>query len=188
MIGFFVIAAFAVAGGVAVVTARQPIHAALALVATLLAVAVAYITLDAHFLAAIQVIVYAGAIMVLFLFVIMLLNVERQPPHARWRWLRPIAYGVGLLALVAVASAVIDQRQAAPDAVAVAAVLQGGTAERMGTVLFSDYLLAFHLVAVLLLTGIIGAVSLVQRADAPPAADAADAAGADLVTAEGEPA
>ena len=74
------------------------------------------------------------------------------------------------------------------DAAAVAAVLQGGTAERMGTILFSDYLLAFHLVAVLLLTGIIGAVSLVQRADVPPPADAADAAGADLVTAEGEPA
>src|SRR5680860_730769 len=102
MIGFFVIAAFAVAGAIMVVTARQPIHAALALVATLLAVAVAYITLDAHFLAAIQVIVYAGAIMVLFLFVIMLLNVERQPLAARWSWLRPTAYGVGLLALVAV--------------------------------------------------------------------------------------
>ncbi|HZJ08569.1 MAG TPA: NADH-quinone oxidoreductase subunit J [Trueperaceae bacterium] len=186
MIGFFVIAAFAVAGAIMVVTARQPIHAALALVATLLAVAVAYITLDAHFLAAIQVIVYAGAIMVLFLFVIMLLNVERQPLAARWSWLRPTAYGVGLLALVAVAAVVIDQRRALPEAAVVAEVLQGGSAERIGTILFSDYLLAFHLVAVLLLTGIIGAVSLVQRAAAPERPAAAGAS--EPVAAEGEPA
>ena len=167
MVTFFLMAAFAVAGGILVVTARQPIHAALALVVTLLAVAVAYVTLDAHFLAAIQVIVYAGAVMVLFLFVIMLLNVERQSPTARWRWLRPSAYGFGLLALVAVAIVVVNQRQAGPTPTQVSEVLQGGSAERIGTVLFSDYLLAFHLVAVLLLTGIIGAVSLVQRAGRP---------------------
>ena len=188
MIGFAILAAVAVTGAVLVVTARQPVHAALALVGTLLSVAVAYVLLDAHFLAAIQVIVYAGAVMVLFLFVIMLLNVERQPPSARWRWLRPTAYGVGLLALVGVAATVIDQRQAAPEAAAVAEVLQGGSAERIGAVLFSDYLLAFHLVAVLLLTGIIGAVSLVQRADAPEAAASSGTAGRELVAAEGEPA
>ena len=176
MIGFYIMAAFAVAGGVLVITARQPIHAALALVGTLLAVAVAYVSLDAHFLAAIQVIVYAGAVMVLFLFVIMLLNVERQPPTARWRWLRPSAYGFGLLALVAIAFVIIDARQAGPTQAQVSEVLQGGSAERIGTVLFSDYLLAFHLVAVLLLTGIIGAVSLVQRAGAPSDAGAAGAA------------
>jgi len=167
VVTFYLMAAFAVAGGILVVTARQPIHAALALVATLLAVAVAYVTLDAHFLAAIQVIVYAGAVMVLFLFVIMLLNVERQSPTARWRWLRPVAYGFGLLALVAAALVVVDQRRAGPTQAQVAEVLQGGSAERIGTVLFSDYLLAFHLVAVLLLTGIIGAVSLVQRSASP---------------------
>lgn len=185
MITFYVIAAFAVAGGIMVVTARQPIHAALALVATLLSVAVAYVTLDAHFLAAIQVIVYAGAIMVLFLFVIMLLNVESQPHAARWSWLRPTAYGVGLLTLVAVAYVVIDQRQAPPGAAAVAQVLQGGSAERIGTVLFSDYLLAFHLVAVLLLTGIIGAVSLVQRAAETQPPHAASAG--EVVAVESEP-
>ena len=150
-------AAFAIAFGVVVITARQPIHAALALVGTLLAVAVAYVTLDAHFLAAIQVIVYAGAVMVLFLFVIMLLNVERQPPTVRWQWLRPTAYGVGLLSLVAVAVVTLSNRRTGPTEDQIAAVLQGGS------VMFSDYLLAFHLVAVLLLTGIIGAVSLVQR-------------------------
>ncbi len=164
MIGFLIVAALAVAGGALVITARQPVHAALGLVGTLLAVAVAYVMLDAHFLAAIQVIVYAGAVMVLFLFVIMLLNVEQQPPAARWPWLRWSAYGVGLLGTVAVAGTVLAERRPAPDQAAVDAVLQGGSAERIGTVLFSDYLLAFHLVAVLLLTGVIAAVSLVQRA------------------------
>ncbi len=163
MIGFLIVAALALAGGVLVITARQPVHAALGLVATLIMVAVAYVMLDAHFLAAIQVIVYAGAIMVLFLFVIMLLNVEQQSPAPRWRWLRPTAYGLGLLGAVAVLGTALSERRAAPDEATVAAVLQGGSAERMGTVLFSEYLLAFHLVAVLLLTGIVAAVSLVQR-------------------------
>jgi len=164
VIGFLIVAALAVAGGALVVTARQPVHAALGLVGTLLAVAVAYVMLDAHFLAAIQVIVYAGAVMVLFLFVIMLLNVEKQEPVARWPWLRPVAYGLGLLGAVAVAGTVLADRRTAPAQEAVDAVLQGGSAERIGTVLFSEYLLAFHLVAVLLLTGIVAAVSLVQRA------------------------
>ena len=163
MIWFLIVAALALAGGVLVVTARQPVHAALGLVGTLLAVAVMYVMLDAHFLAAIQVIVYAGAIMVLFLFVIMLLNVEQQPPTTRWRWLRPTAWGLGLLGAVAVAGTVLSQRRPVPDQAAVDAVLQGGDAERIGTVLFSEYLLAFHLVAVLLLTGVVAAVSLVQR-------------------------
>ncbi|HZW98815.1 MAG TPA: NADH-quinone oxidoreductase subunit J [Trueperaceae bacterium] len=163
MIGFAILAVVAVAGALLVVTARQPVHAALALVGTLLSVAVAYVMLDAHFLAAIQVIVYAGAIMVLFLFVIMLLNVERQPGVVRWPWLRPVGYGVGLLGAVAVGATVLGQTRAVPDQSAVDAVLQGGSPERIGTVLFSEYLLAFHLVAVLLLTGVIAAVSLVQR-------------------------
>ena len=173
MIGFAILAVAAVACAVIVVTARQPVHAALALVGTLLSVAVAYVVLDAHFLAAIQVIVYAGAIMVLFLFVIMLLNVERQPGAVRWPWLRPVAYGVGLLGAVAVGATVIGQTRPAPEQAAVDAVLQGGSPERIGTVLFSEYLLAFHLVAVLLLTGIVAAVSLVQRSDDEPSEEAA---------------
>src|SRR5690606_1249823 len=164
MITFLILAAAMVLGGIGVIMLRQPIHAALALVGTLLALAVTYITLEAHFLGAIQVIVYAGAIMVLFLFVIMLLNVERQPPVPRWPWLWPTAIGVGLLGAVAIAAVVFTDTAPLPANETISGVLQGGSAERIGTVLFTDYLLAFHLVGVLLLTGIIGAVSLVQRA------------------------
>src|SRR5690554_4443733 len=163
MVAFVILAALLLVAGIGVVTLRQPVHAALSLVGAILALAAIYVTLEAHFLAAIQVIVYAGAVMVLFLFVIMLLNVEQQPPTTRWRWLRPTAWGLGLLGAVAVAGTVLSQRRPVPDQAAVDAVLQGGDAGRIGTVLFSEYLLAFHLVAVLLLTGVVAAVSLVQR-------------------------
>lgn len=166
MIAFLLLAAAMVAGAICVVTLRQPIHAALALVGTLLALAVTYIGLEAHFLAVIQVIVYAGAIMVLFLFVIMLLNVEAQQPSPRWPWLRPVALGIGLLGAVAVAAVALRDATPLPAAETIHTVLRGGNADGIGEVLFSDYLLAFHLVGVLLLTGIIGAVSLVQRSDA----------------------
>ena len=159
MIGFIILAAAMLLGGVGVITFRQPVHAALSLVATLLALAVTYVTLQAHFLAAIQVIVYAGAIMVLFLFVIMLLNVEGQEPPPHLRWMRPVAYGGALLVAAGIAITAFVDRSPLPSAGQVAAI-QGGSAEQVGTLLFSHYVLAFQLVGVLLLTGIVGAVSL----------------------------
>ena len=159
MIGFIILAVAMLLGGIGVITFRQPVHAALSLVATLLALAVTYVTLQAHFLAAIQVIVYAGAIMVLFLFVIMLLNVEGQEPPPHLRWMRPVAYGGALLVAVGIAITAFVDRSPLPSAGQVAAI-QGGSAEQVGTLLFSHYVLAFQLVGVLLLTGIVGAVSL----------------------------
>lgn len=163
MIGFVVLAVVLVAGGVGVVTLRQPVHAALALVGTILALAVTYVTLQAHFLAAIQVIVYAGAIMVLFLFVIMLLNVQDGPPARTFRWLPGAVFAVSVLTLgVIIVTALLEPRQL-PDVELVTAALAGGAPARIGEVMFTEYVLAFQLTGVLLLTGIIGAVSLVQR-------------------------
>jgi NADH-quinone oxidoreductase subunit J len=166
MVGFLILAAIMLVGAVGVVSLREPVHAALSLVATLLTLAVTYVTLQAHFLAAVQVIVYAGAIMVLFLFVIMLLNVggeagAREGP--RLPGLRPAAYLVGVLAAAGIAlTAFLDPRQL-PARELIDAALAGGGAERVGESLFSDFVLAFQLVGVLLLTGIVGAVGLVQR-------------------------
>jgi NADH-quinone oxidoreductase subunit J len=162
MIGFIVLAVVMLAGAVGVVTLRQPVHAALSLVVTLLALAVTYVTLQAHFLAVIQVIVYAGAIMVLFLFVIMLLNVEGQAPPPHLRWLPPLAFATALLVAAGIAVTAFVDRAPLPAAARVSA-LQGGSAEQVGTLLFSHYVLAFQLVGVLLLAGIVGAVSLAQR-------------------------
>ena len=162
MIGFIILAAVMLLGGIGVVTFRQPVHAALSLVVTLLALAVTYVTLQAHFLAAIQVIVYAGAIMVLFLFVIMLLNVQGQEPTPHLGWMRPLAYAAALVTAAGITITAFVDRSPLPSAEQIAA-LQGGSAEQVGTLLFSHYVLAFQLVGVLLLTGIVAAVSLAQR-------------------------
>lgn len=164
MLTFALLAVVLVVGSLGVILLRQPVHAALSLVGTLLTLAVVFVTLEAHFLAAIQVIVYGGAIMVLFLFVIMLLNIEEEATRTRaaFRW---VAYGVGVLAALAIAlGALLDPRQA-PDAALVSAALQGGSAELIAEVLFGEFMLAFQLVGVLLLTGMVGAVALVQRRD-----------------------
>jgi NADH-quinone oxidoreductase subunit J len=168
MVTFALLAAVSIVGALGVVVLRQPVHAALALVGTLLTLAVLFVTLQAQFLAAIQVIVYAGAIMVLFLFVIMLLNVEERQsevrPHLRW-----LPYGVGLLAAAGlVIGSLADPRQA-PDAAAASAALQGGNAGLIAEALFVEFMLAFQLVGVLLLTAMVGAVSLVQRPQPPVA-------------------
>jgi NADH-quinone oxidoreductase subunit J len=162
MITFWVLAVVLVVGSLGVVFLRQPVHAALSLVGTLLTLAVVFVTLHAHFLAAIQVIVYAGAIMVLFLFVIMLLNVGDDTPRDRGA-LRWGAYGVGVVAAAALAVGAFLDPRTAPDVNLVRDALQGGRAEFVADVLFGEMMLAFHLVGVLLLTGMVGAVALVQR-------------------------
>lgn len=163
MTAFIILAIVMVAGAVGVVTLRQPVHAALSLVGTLLTLAIVYVTLQAHFLAAIQVIVYAGAIVVLFLFVIMLLNVQGDVQPATFRWIRPVAYIAVLAAAAGIAVVAFTDPRQLPTQEIVDAALQGGGAEQIGEVLFTDFMLAFQLVGVLLLTGIVGAVGLVQR-------------------------
>ncbi len=163
MVTFILLSVVMVVGALGVVTLRQPVHAALSLVGTLLTLAVTYVTLQAHFLAAVQVIVYAGAIMVLFLFVIMLLNIQGSPYEARLGWLRPAAYLVGLVAAASIVVTAFLNPSQLPSAGLMAAALGGGGAGPLGEVLFSQFVLAFQLVGVLLLTGIVGAVGLVQR-------------------------
>lgn len=163
MLSFFLLAAVLTVGALGVVTLRQPVHAALSLVGTLLTLAVTYVTLQAHFLAAVQVIVYAGAITVLFLFVIMLLNAQGDERATRLRWLTPAAFILGAVAAAGLIGAIAGTREPLPDAATVTATLQGGGAGVLGEVLFSQFVLAFQLVGVLLLTGIVGAVSLVER-------------------------
>jgi NADH-quinone oxidoreductase subunit J len=163
MLSFTLLSVVMIVGALGVITLRQPVHAALSLVGTLLTLAVTYVMLQAHFLAAIQVIVYAGAIMVLFLFVIMLLNAQGDDTPSPIGWVRFAAYPVALVAVVALLITIFSSRTALPSQTTIDAVLQGGGADAIGEVLFSQFILAFQLVGVLLLTGIIGAVALVQR-------------------------
>jgi NADH-quinone oxidoreductase subunit J len=167
VISFIILAALLIIGSITVITLPQPVHAALALVGTLLTLAVIYATLQAHFLAVVQVIVYAGAIMVLFLFVIMLLNLQARESAEEFRWLRPAAYAIALLAAAAIVVGIFMNPRELPSIQAINAALQGGGAGQIGEVLFGPFVLAFQLVGVLLLTGIVGAVGLVQREQRP---------------------
>jgi NADH-quinone oxidoreductase subunit J len=163
MVTFAVLATLMIVGALGVVLLRQPVHAALSLVGTLLALAVAYLILEATFLAAVQVIVYAGAIMVLFLFVLMLLNVQAGENSPSLRGTRWVAYLTAGMLAASVALVAFWEGRPAPDLALVQANLQGGSAGGIADALFGDLLLPFHLVGVLLLTGVIGAVALVQR-------------------------
>jgi NADH-quinone oxidoreductase subunit J len=167
-------AAVILVGSIGVVTSRNPVHAALSLVMTLFGVAVLFIEQQADFLAAVQIIVYAGAIVVLFLFVIMFLGVDRaedvnvEPLVGQ----RPLAFAFsaitlgGVLAMAATAHWVTGARQ-------VVGPIQGhvtrnlaspsGEPAQLGKQLFTTYLFAFEATAALLVIAVVGAVVLARR-------------------------
>jgi len=164
--GVFVVAAAAVlAGALGVVTARNPVHSALMLIQTLFGVAVLFVAQNAHFLAAVQVIVYAGAIVVLFLFVIMLLGVDREENVAAepLRGQRPLAVIVSLLSLAELVW--LGRVQWATGALSVggAADGPGANVEKLGRSVFTQYLFGFEATSVLLVIAVVGAVVLVRR-------------------------
>lgn len=183
---FWPLAVLLIAGGLATVTLRNAVHASLALVGTLLTLALLFVTLSAHFLAAVQVIVYAGAIMVLFLFVIMLLNAARPTTGPDpVPWLRPLALAGGAVLAASLAVTAFSFRAPLPLAQADAA-LRGGAPGPIGEVLFTRFLLPFEAVSILLLVAIVGAVSLVRR-DPELAASAYPAAPPEPVSGLGTP-
>ena len=168
---FYLFGVIAIASAIAFVTRKSPVSAALWLVVTMFSLAVIYIMLGAHFIGAIQVIIYAGAIMVVFLFVIMLLNLGEgdELKNSRSLWLKLAAGGVGL-ALIAFLFALSKPRLDSalvltPDA----RLADARHFEEVGAVgaiarpLFTEYLLAFEVTSVLLLAAIVGAVLLGQQ-------------------------
>jgi NADH-quinone oxidoreductase subunit J len=169
---FFVFGGLALAAALGVVLSRNPVHSALWLVATLLSVAVLFLIQDAELLAAVQVIVYAGAIVVLFLFVIMLLGVDRRETlteHLRFQ--RPIALALGALVLAEVLFlAGHTWATGAPTSSGVP--IDGGgdfgnNVQRVARVLFTDFLWPFQLTAVLLVIAVVGSVALARRSGEP---------------------
>jgi NADH-quinone oxidoreductase subunit J len=158
---FVVVAALAIASAVGLIVKKNPIHGALFLVVNLGCVAVLYLTLGAEFLAAAQVIVYAGAIMVLFVFAIMVLipgKEETGPdPRRRWRLLALPASALLFLQLIVIVVAVRGARAPAP------AARPAGSVEAIGRLLFTDYLFPFELTSVLLLAAMVGVMLLARR-------------------------
>jgi NADH-quinone oxidoreductase subunit J len=172
----FVIASLMVLGGALGVVLRQhPVHAALSLVLTLFGVAVHFVAQEAHFLAAVQVIVYAGAIVVLFLFVIMLLGVDRAEAFDRDPILgqRPaaIAAGVAILGLSLTALLSVGSRVTGQASAVAAIDPDEPNINSLARVLFTDYVFAFEVTSVLLTVAVVGAVVLSRRAGAAIDAD-----------------
>ncbi|AWN23097.1 NADH-quinone oxidoreductase subunit J [Deinococcus irradiatisoli] len=163
MITFLVLSVLVIAGGILTIAARNAVHASLGLVGTLLSVAGIYATLSASFLAATQVIVYAGAVMVLFLFVIMLLDANRPVEgHNPLPFIAPLA-GIGG-ALLAGAFAVLAFTYKAPLPLAESTLaLKNGAPGPVGETLLTKFLLPFEAVSILLLVAVVGSVALVQR-------------------------
>jgi NADH-quinone oxidoreductase subunit J len=162
----FVVAAVAVlSGALGVVLATHPVHSALMLVLTLFGVAVLFVAQQADFLAAVQVIVYAGAIVVLFLFVIMLLGVDRSENlHTEpLRGQRPVAVVAGASVIAAIFFLARTAWVSGAHSVAGPANGPGSNIEKLADSLFTRYLLAFEMTSVLLVIAVVGAVVLARH-------------------------
>ena len=166
---FFLFALVAVASAVLVVLFRNPVHSALSLVTTLFCLAGLFVLLDAHFLAAVQVIVYAGAIMVLFLFVIMLLNLGHpdalEPATGKSRRITVLLVVVALLAELAYMAG----RQMGMPPASESAEIAAENVPYIGKLLYTDYLFPFEVASMILLVALVGVIVLVKQDRKQPA-------------------
>jgi NADH-quinone oxidoreductase subunit J len=164
-IAFYVLAAFILGFAVLVVSTKDTVHSVLFLVLDFLFVSALYVMLGAQFLAAIQVLVYAGGIVVLYLFVVMLVNLKR-PPEAHQDPHRRSKLGFGLAAAVLLEFLAIVfygyARPVAPVAAAASIPVTGNT-EQVGWLLYTSYLIPFEIASMLLLVAMIGAIVLAKR-------------------------
>lgn len=158
---FYLLATIAVFAALLVVTQRNPVHSALALIMTLLALAGIYLMLYAPFMAGVQIVLYAGGIMVLFLFVIMLVNLEKVEIEERFNKQWHVATAVtGILAVLIYA---IFRRgyQALPNTVQT--FVEQQNTQQIGNLLYAKFLLPFEVASVLLLVAIVGAVMMAKK-------------------------
>lgn len=159
---FIIVAAVAVAAAAAVILSENTVHSGLFLVVNLFCIALLYLSLGAEFLAAAQILVYAGAIMVLFLFVITLLNPGREENPERLTNQRAIGVGLGLLLLVEITLIIRTGVTTAPVA-QTQRFAEVGNVQAIGFLLFTDYLLPLQVLSVVLLVAVVGAVILAKR-------------------------
>jgi NADH-quinone oxidoreductase subunit J len=161
---FFFFAITSVLAAFGVIFQKNAVHSALYLLLNFASLAVLYLLLDAQFIAVAQVIIYAGAIVVLFLFVVMLLGAEfgeRVAGSRRWTYMAVI---LGLVLLTLVGTIVFENAiGGAQGSDTLEAIAQAGNAQLLGEVLFTRYLLPFEMASVLLLIGMIGVVALAKK-------------------------
>jgi len=162
---FFVLAVVSVISAILIVAQKNPVASALYLIVTLCSQAMLYLLLGASFLAVIQIIVYAGAIMVLFLFVIMLLNLRRDefgPDKKKTQ--RVLAFGLGVVWLIqVVAITKVGLSKMTLTQVSPEAALETGSVQAVGKSLFTEYLYPFEITSILLLVAILGSIVLAKK-------------------------
>ena len=161
---FYFLSALALISGVLVITRRNAVHSALALIVTLLSLAGIYLMLYAPFVAGVQIILYAGGIMVLFLFVIMLVNLERAEKEKQFnkQWLIAIV-AAGALGLLFVKVFMESKAVGALVRKPVAELAETSNTQQVGIALYGNYMLAFEIASLLLLVAIIGAVVMAKK-------------------------
>lgn len=164
LVVFYLFAGLAVLAAVGVIALRNPVHSALSLAVVFVSLAAMYVLLDAPFIAAAQVMVYAGAILILFLFVIMMLSPEVEQGIGALRsqrWLAPF-FGVALAVELGfvVGGAVLPSSNGAFTPERIAAV---GDTQAVGAMLFTDFLLPFEITSMLLLVAIVGVIVLAKK-------------------------
>lgn len=164
LILFLVLSLIAIASALGMLLSRNAVYSALYLVLNFVTVAVFYLLLSAPFIAMAQVTVYAGAIMVLFLFVIMLLGTEDLPKPQVLPWQRPLAVVLSVLLGVEAAYLLITKARPVGDVLSPAeAVNTTENLQQLGIALFRDYLLPFEVVSILLLVAMVGAIVLTKK-------------------------
>jgi NADH-quinone oxidoreductase subunit J len=159
LVFFFILAGVAVLGAVSLILQRHPIHSALSLIVVMVALAGLYLLQGAEFIAAVQIIVYAGAIMVLFVFVIMLLNAGEEERTNLSRMARYAGLPVGIFLTLQLAW----WAGKSPDTVAPPLAEPANITRTLSLMLFKDYVLPFELTSILILVAILGAVVLAKR-------------------------
>jgi len=158
---FYLLSGIAILGGLAMITRRNAVHSALALIVTLLAIANLYLMLYAPFVAGVQIVVYAGGIMVLFLFVIMLVNLERTVRDRRFNRMWP----VGLVASCALLAIFLGAYKKGQDLFPEPKqqLLEATNTQQIGSLLYGNYMFAFEIASLLLLVAILGAVIMAKK-------------------------
>ena len=161
---FIIFAVIAIASALNILLQRNPLYSALSLIGTLLSLSALYLTVHAQFIAAVQIVVYAGAIMVLFIFVIMLLNVPKdQPQLEKQKGLRYLAIPFAGLMIAEMFYVLRPIRLTTLPIQPGNADQAVGTTWSVGTALFTDYLLPFEVTSVLILMALVGAMVLARR-------------------------
>jgi NADH-quinone oxidoreductase subunit J len=163
-IAFYTLSALILGFAVLVITARSTVHSVLFLVIDFLFVAGLYVLLGAQFLAIIQVLVYAGGIVVLYLFVVMLVNLKRPPEaHRDKRRLTRLGVALAVVVLIEITAIALYGYVGPIPTQAAAGPLAASNVEQVGMMLYTDYLIPFEMASMLLLVAMIGAIILAKR-------------------------